>query len=77
MKDFWIEPEQKKVNKQWLKNNGIHSNTVAKLTPWKKKSEFFYALFSASGFEEKVRAEQSDHLRLFELNEIVNGYAIS
>lgn len=52
-------------------------NAVAKLTPWKKKAEFFYALFSASGFEEKVRAEQSDHLRLFELNEIVNGGALS
>ena len=24
--------EKKELNKQWLKNNGIHSNTVAKLT---------------------------------------------
>lgn len=29
---LWIFMEQRKVNKQWLKNNGIHSNTVAKLT---------------------------------------------
>lgn len=30
--NLWILMKQKNVNKQWLKNNGIHSNTVAKLT---------------------------------------------
>ena len=29
---LWIYLEKKNHNKQWLKNNGIHSNTVAKLT---------------------------------------------
>lgn len=29
---LWQIMEKKKVNKQWLKNNGLHSNTVAKLT---------------------------------------------
>ena len=29
---LWTLMEKKKLNKQWLKNNGIHSNTVAKLT---------------------------------------------
>lgn len=29
---LWELMEKKNVNKQWLKKNGIHSNTVAKLT---------------------------------------------
>ena len=29
---LWNILEKKEYNKQWLKNNGIHSNTVAKLT---------------------------------------------
>lgn len=29
---LWALLERKGLNKQWLKNNGIHSNTVAKLT---------------------------------------------
>lgn len=29
---LWELMEKKELNKQWLKNNGIHSNTVAKLT---------------------------------------------
>lgn len=29
---LWKLMEKKELNKQWLKNNGIHSNTVAKLT---------------------------------------------
>ncbi len=29
---LWDLLERKKLNKQWLKNNGIHSNTVAKLS---------------------------------------------
>lgn len=28
---LWELMEKKNVNKQWLKKNGIHSNTVAKL----------------------------------------------
>ena len=29
---LWELVDKKNLNKQWLKNNGIHSNTVAKLT---------------------------------------------
>lgn len=29
---LWALMEKKKVNKQWLRNNGLHSNTVAKLS---------------------------------------------
>ena len=29
---LWTILDRKGYNKQWLKNNGIHSNTVAKLT---------------------------------------------
>ena len=28
---LWKMLEKRKVNRQWLKNNGVHSNTVAKL----------------------------------------------
>lgn len=47
-------------------------DTVAKLTPQKGQAEFFYALFSESGFEPKVRAEASDYVFLYDLGEIVN-----
>ena len=47
-------------------------DTVAKLTPQKGQAEFFYALFSESGFEPKVQAEASDHVFLYDLGEIVN-----
>ena len=29
---LWALMEKKELNKQWLKNNGLHSNTVAKLS---------------------------------------------
>ena len=29
---LWQIMDKKELNKQWLKNNGIYSNTVAKLT---------------------------------------------
>ena len=29
---LWLLLEQKGYNKQWLRNNGLHSNTVAKLS---------------------------------------------
>ena len=48
--------------------------TTAKLTPLKEKAKFYYALFSESGFDEKVRteAEKSEELYLFDLKTIVN-----
>ena len=50
-------------------------DTTAKLTPLKKKAKFFYALFSKSGFDERIQqeAEQNDHLRLYDLKDIVGG----
>ena len=49
-------------------------DTLAKLTPLKEKAKFYYALFSASGFDEKILAEASlsDELRLYDLETIVN-----
>lgn len=49
-------------------------DTKAKLTPLQDKAEFYYALFSESGFDEKVirEAESTDNIRLYDLNEIVN-----
>src|SRR5699024_4401263 len=44
-------------------------DTLAKLTPQKVKSKFYYALFSESGFDEKIEAEaeNSDSLYLYDL----------
>ena len=49
-------------------------DTKAKLTPLKESAKFYYALFSESGFDEKIRAEadKENNLRLFDLCEIVN-----
>lgn len=47
-------------------------DTVAKLTTQKGQAEFFYALFSESGFEPKVQAEASDHVFLYSLDKIIN-----
>ena len=49
-------------------------DTKAKLTPLQASAKFYYALFSETGFDEKVRAEagKENNLRLFDLSEIVN-----
>lgn len=49
-------------------------DTAAKLTPQKDRSEFYYALFSAAGFEEKLNetAGRDGHVRLYSLKDIVN-----
>ena len=48
-------------------------NTVAKLTPQKSKAEFYYALFSESGFDEKIEeiARKDKTVNLYNLDEIV------
>lgn len=50
-------------------------DTKAKLTPLKENAEFYYALFSESGFDNKIisEAQNSDDLRLYDLVEIVNN----
>lgn len=49
-------------------------DTAAKLTPQKEKAKFYYALFSESGFDEKIMAEagNSKELCLYDLEAIVN-----
>ncbi len=49
-------------------------DTLAKLTPLKEKTKFYYALFSESGFDKKIiaEAETSDTLYLYNLETIVN-----
>ena len=46
----------------------------AKLTPLKETAKFYYALFSESGFDEKIvaQANHESNLRLYDLSEIVN-----
>ncbi len=50
-------------------------DTRAKLTPEKERGKFFYALFSESGFDERIRdlAEQVETLYLYALEDIVNS----
>ena len=54
---------------------GEYLDTAAKLSPLKKQAEFFYALFSESGFDEHIlqEAKQNDHLQLYDLENIVGG----
>ena len=56
---------------------GEYLDTLAKLEPMKKDAEFYYALFSESGFEQKViDCAQSNQTRLFDLEQIVCGVPI-
>ena len=49
-------------------------DTKAKLTPQKEKAKFYYALFSESGFDDKIMAEAqgSESLCLYDLEAIVD-----
>lgn len=49
-------------------------NTAAKLSPLKDRAKFYYALFSESGFDEKImkEAEQTKKIALYDLASIVN-----
>ena len=48
-------------------------NTLAKLTPLKEKAALYYALFSASGFDEKITEEaKTNGTLLYALEQIVN-----
>ena len=51
-----------------------YHKTRAKLTPIKENATFYYALFSRSGFDEKVQAEAETNssIQLFDLPQIVN-----
>lgn len=55
-------------------NYSEYLDTIAKLTPQKEKAKFHYALFSESGFDDKIaeEAETLEELRLYELKAIVN-----
>ena len=48
-------------------------DTIAKLSPQKEKAEFYYYLFSESGFDEKIiaEAEKTDRIRLIAIDDIV------
>lgn len=50
-------------------------DTLAKLAPEKEKADFYYGLFSESGFDEKVTAaaREDDKIQLYTLDEVV-GY---
>ena len=49
-------------------------DTKAKLTSLKDTAKFYYALFSESGFDEKLMAEakKESNLKLYDLSQIVN-----
>lgn len=49
-------------------------DTFTKLTPLKDTAKFYYALFSESGFDDKLvsEADDNDNITLYNLNQIVN-----
>ena len=48
-------------------------NTLSKLTPLKEKAQFYYALFSENGFDEKILEEvESNKTLVYTLPQIVN-----
>ena len=49
-------------------------DTKAKLTPLKETAEFYYALFSSSGFDDKIQSEVENDksISLYDLKQIVN-----
>ena len=48
-------------------------DTTAKLTPLKDKAAFYYALFSESGFDERIAADAKDNKTLlYSLERVVN-----
>lgn len=48
-------------------------DTLAKLTPLKKKTKFYYALFSESGFDEKIVIDATENgTALYDLETIVD-----
>ena len=50
-----------------------YHDTIAKFSPLKQKAKFYYALFSESGFDEKIKAEANgDSLQIYTLDKIVN-----
>lgn len=55
-------------------NYSEYLDTKAKLTPLKDKAKFYYALFSETGFDEKVlaEAENKSEIQLYDLQKIVN-----
>ena len=48
-------------------------DTIAKLSPQKEKSEFYYYLFSESGFDDKIleEAANAENITLCNLSDIV------
>lgn len=50
-------------------------DTIAKLTPQKEKADFYYALFSESGFDNKIKEADNNNKRLwlYKLSDIVSG----
>ena len=50
-------------------------DTIAKLTAQKEKADFYYALFSESGFDNKIKEADNINKRLwlYELSDIVSG----
>ena len=66
------------LNKKEPFNFTEYLNTKIKLTNQKETAEFHYALFSESGFDEKVmaEAEKETNVQLYTLSDIVNYKAV-
>ena len=55
-------------------NFAEYLNTKTKLSPLQEKARLYYALFSESGFDDKVmaEAEKDINIHLYTLDQIVN-----
>lgn len=60
-------------------NYSEYLDTLAKLTSQKDNAEFYYMLFSESGFDEKIHeaAKENKYLKLYSLDQIVNDNNIN
>lgn len=67
----YLVGECKFKNKQFRYSEYL--DTVAKLSPQKEKSEFYYYLFSESGFDDKIleEADKAHNITLCNLSDIV------
>lgn len=76
-----LSGDQKKylIGECKFKENGFtyseYLDVMGKLMPQKETAEFFYALFSESGFDDKILEEKKENKKLFlySLQDIVNG----
>ena len=72
--DIYLVIENNIIKSGFSKSRFEYIDTKSKLTSLKDTAKFYYALFSESGFDEKLMAEakKESNLQLYVLSQIVN-----